>query len=178
MQTWGRGHGDDSQGQNSQGENHRREGGHFNLTVGTTFTLANLTGHWVAFSNGGNRGEGDEINFFNRIGSSNGTFTFKVTSATEEGFNLTITSGKFFVNGTTYTVSSGRLTLNDGGESGFGNGTASKGATFEIHVAGLHGNLTSSALVGAVRLDLKAGTSDYLVILGSHQGVRGHFDVD
>ncbi len=163
----------ETEDQNSQG-NQNDQGGHFNLTVGTTLTLTNLTGHWVAFSNNGNHSdvrEGDEGGFFNKTGNSTGAFTFKVTGASDGGFNLTITSGNFVINGTTYTVSSGQLTLNAGDESGFGNGTASGGAIFQIHVGGIHGNITSSALVGAIRLDVKVGTGEYLVILGSSEGV-------
>lgn len=164
----------DDENQNSQGQNDQGEGGHFNLTVGTTLTFSNLNGHWVAFTNrSGMAGDDPEGNapFAVKVGNSTGSFTFKVTSTSEDGANLTITSGSFTINGTTYTVSSGHLALNDGGESGFGNGTASSGATFEIHVAGIHENTTSSAQVGAIRLDVNVGKSEYLVILGSHEGV-------
>ena len=172
----------EDQNQNSQGENDQDEGGHFNLTVGSTLTFTNLTGHWVAFSHLGNHSGGDdnevEDSFTTTVGNSTGAFTFKVTSASGGDFNLTITSGKFTINGTTYTVSGGSLRLNEGDESGFGNGTASGGATFEIHVAGIHGNITSSAMVGAIKLDVKVGSSDYLVILGSHDGVAEDSESD
>ncbi len=164
----------EGQNQNNQGESDQDEGGHFNLTVGSTLTFSNLTGHWVAFSHIGNHsdGEGDaEDNFTTQVGNSTGAFTFKVTSASGGDFNLTITSGHFTINGTTYTVSGGNIRLNEGDESGFGTGTASGGATFEIHIAGIHGNITSTAQVGAIKLDVKIGSSDYLVILGSHEGV-------
>jgi hypothetical protein len=161
----------DNQG-NDNGTDHG-DGGHFNLTVGQSFTFSNLSGHWVAFSNSGNHSGEDQGDGFDgvKVGNSTGAFTFKVTSVSGEGANLTITSGKFTINGTTYTVSTGKVTLNAGEESGFGSGTASGGATFEIHVGGIHGNLSSSALVGAIKLDVKVGTSDYLVILGSGEGV-------
>ena len=169
-------HDNETEDQNGQGENDQGEGGHFNLTAGSTITFANLTGHWVAFSNTGNHtGEGDddaEDSFSTQVGNSTGAFTFKVTGASGGDFNLTITSGTFTINGTTYTVSGGQVALNEGDESGFGNGTASGGATFEIHVAGIHGNLTSAAQVGAIKLDVQVGKSVYLVILGSHEGVE------
>ena len=132
------------------------EGGHLNLTVGETLVFSNLDGQWVAHSQPGAE-----------AGDSAGMFTFKVTSVTSEGATLTLTSGTFNANGTTYTASSGQLSLNTGCESGSGNGTASSGATFEIHMAGIHGNIISNAEVGAIRLDVTAGKSGYLVILGS-----------
>ncbi len=162
-------HDNETEDQNGQGE-----GGHFNLTKGETLTFANLTGHWVAFSHTGNRtGEGDgEDGFSTQVGNSTGSFTFKVTSVSGGDFNLTITSGKFTINGTNYTVSGGHIALNEGDESGFGTGTASGGATFQIHIAGIHGNTTSSASVGAIKLDVQVGKSAFLVILGSHEGVE------
>ena len=169
-------HGNDNEteDQNNQGQNGQGEGGHFNLTAGETLTFTNLTGHWVAFSHIGNHtGESDtEDSFSTQVGNSTGSFTFKVTSTSGGDLNLTITSGKFTINGTTYTVSGGHVALNEGDESGFGTGTASGGATFEIHIAGIHGNLSSAAMVGAIKLDVQVGKSVYLVILGSHEGVE------
>jgi hypothetical protein len=167
-------HDNETGDQDEQGQNNQGEGGHLNLTAGTTLTFANLTGHWVAFSNMGNHSEDHsdvEDSFSTKVGNSTGAFTFKVTSGSGGDFNLTITSGKFTINGTTYTVSGGMLSLNEGAEVGTGNGTASGGATFMIHVDGIHGNTTSSAQVGAIRLDVTDGKSTYLVILGSNEGV-------
>ncbi len=159
----------------TEDQNNQGEGGHFNLTVGTTLTFANLTGHWVAFSHVGNH-TGEDGNtgdsFSTQTGNAKGSFTFKVASSSGDGSNLTITSGQFTINGTTYTVSGGSVTLNEGDESGFGMGTASGGATFQIHVAGIHGNTTSMAQVGAIKLDVTVGKSVYLVILGSNEGVE------
>ncbi len=169
-------HDNETGDQNSQGENDQGTGGHFNLTAGTTLTIANLTGHWVAFSHTGNmtnhtEGADVEDNFAVKTGNATGSFTFKVTSTSGGDFNLTITSGKFTINGTTYTVSGGSVALNEGDETGFGTGTASGGATFTVHIAGIHGNTTSSAQVGAIKLDVTVGKSVYLVILGSGEGV-------
>ncbi len=174
-------HDNETEDQNNQGENDQGKGGHFNLTVGTTLTFANLTGHWVAFGNMGNRsGDHGDIgdNFSAKVGNSTGAFTFKVTSGAGGDFNLTITSGQFTINGTTYTVSGGQLSLNEGGEVATGTGTASGGATFDIHVAGIHGNTTSSAQVGAIKLDVTVGKSMYLVILGSGEGVGEDMNED
>ena len=144
--------------------------GRFNLTAGTTLTFSNLTGHFVSFANLGNHSGEDDGQ--TTVGNSTGSFTFKVTGNSSTGFGLSIVSGTFSANGTTYTVSGGNLVLNEGDEVASGNGTASGGATFTIHVDGIHGNTTSSALVGAIRLDVKVGSSEFLVILGSAQGVE------
>lgn len=111
-------------------------------------------------------------------GNSTGSFSFKVTSRSDEGYNLTISSGSLTINGTTYTVSGGHITPNEGGESGFGNGTASGGATFRIHVAGIHGNSSATAMVGAIKLDVTVGKSEYLVILGSPEAAEDENDSD
>lgn len=142
-----------------------------NLTAGTTLTFSNLTGHYVSFVHMGNESE-DDSEGTTMAGNSTGSFTFKVTGVSSDGFNLTIVSGSFSANGTTYTVTSGNLTLNEGGESGSGQGSASGGATFDIHISGIHGNTTSAALVGAIRLDVKVGSGEYLVILGSGPEVQ------
>lgn len=174
VQTGEHEHDDETEDQNNQGENDQGQQGHFNLTAGETLTFASLTGHWVAFGNiGSHSGDHGDVGdtFMTKTGNSTGAFTFKVVSASGGDFNLTITSGKFTINGTTYTVSGGLLSLSEGDEVGTGTGTASGGATFEIHVAGIHGNTSSSAQVGAIRLDVTVGKSVYLVILGSHEGV-------
>ena len=161
--------------QNEQGQNDHGEGGHLNLAVGQSITFTNLNGTWVAFSHGDKTGDDSDDSsdsaFHTQSGNATGSFTFKVINLVGDSFILSMTSGSFKVNGTTHTISKGEAILNPGGESGFGNGTASGGSTFDIHIAGLHGNLTSSAQVGAIRLDVTSGKSTYLVILGSHEGV-------
>jgi hypothetical protein len=176
-------HDNEAEDQNQQGQNHQEddhdEGGHFNLTVGTTLTFSNLNGHWVAFTaSSGHSDDSEDHDFAMKVGNSTGAFTFTVAKGSGDDFNLTITSGHFTINGTTYTVSGGKLTLNEGGEVGRGTGTASGGATFEIRVDGIHGNTTSSAQVGAIRLDVTVGKSTYLVILGSNEGVGEHIGED
>lgn len=68
-------------------------------------------------------------------------------------------------------MTSGSVSMNHGGESGSGTGTTGNGATFEIHVTGLHGNR-----VGNIRLDVTAGKGEYLVHLGPLVGVREDSD--
>jgi hypothetical protein len=145
------------------------------LAPGMILTFTNLDGHWVAFSHEGNHNEqkgNEESKSVAKSGSATGSFTFKVLNQTEDGFKLSIVSGTFKVHGVTYTVSSGQLTLNEGGKSGSGSGTASDGATFRIHIAGIHGNLTSNAQVGAIKLDVKVGSSEYLVVLGTDEDAK------
>ena len=155
-------------------EHHDNHGDHFNLTAGQTLTFSNLNGHWVAFGHTEGEDDNEETGpaMGVKSGNSTGSVTFAVSGHSDEGYALTITSGSFTINGTTYTVTGGHVTLNEGGESGCGNGTASGGATFEIHVGGIHGNSTTKAQLGAVRLDVHVGKSGYLVILGSHEGVE------
>ncbi|MDA4124202.1 MAG: hypothetical protein OK438_01935 [Thaumarchaeota archaeon] len=159
--------GDQSSSQHQQNETRGGgdEGG-FNLTVGQTLVFANLTGHSNNLTN-----ESLESDDHDNSGASNstGSFTFKVTSSSEDGFNLTITKGTFTINGTTYVVTGGNVTLNDGGDSASGSGTATGGVTFTIHLSGIHGNTSSTAPMGAIRLDVKAGSSEYLVVLGTHE---------
>ena len=124
-----------------------------NLTTGETLTVSGLTGH---FANATNR---------EMRGNASGTFTFKVTAIYAEGCTLSIAGGSFKLNATTYTVTGGSIVLNHGGRSGEGTGTTSSGS-FLIFVAGLHGNSTT-ANAGAVRLDFKTGTSQFLVNLHS-----------
>lgn len=157
-------HENDDHNENDQGQK-------LNLTVGETLSFSGLSGHWVVL----NHTEGDDESHDPKgvkSGTSTGSFTFHVTSHSDDGFNLTITAGSFTINGTTHTVTGGHITLNEGGESGFGKGTASGGATFVIHVAGIHGNSSTNAKVGAIKLDVKIGKSEYLVILGSSEGVE------
>ena len=165
--------GDHQGNQTSSNENDNEtddggEGGHLNFTVGSTFMISNLTGHWVSFSHSGEDDEGGDDGFNSTSGNSTGSFTFKVINSSDD-LALGIVSGTFSINGTAYTVTGGNLTLNEGDEVGMGWGTASNGANFTIGVSGIHGNTTSSS-VGAIRLDVKVGSSDFLVILGNGQG--------
>lgn len=126
-----------------------------NLTTGQTLAVSGLTGHYANATN-------HEMH-----GNATGAFTLKVTGVYAEGCALSIVGGNFKLNATTYTVSGGSIVLNHGGRSGEGTGTTPSGS-FLIWIAGLHGNSTS-ANVGAVRLDFKTGTSQFLVNLHSAQ---------
>ena len=145
----------------SQKTDNENDGG-LNLTKGQVLTFSGLTGHYIKVTNESSNDEEDGF-----VGNASGSFTFTVTSVSADSSNLTITSGSFKINTTTYTVTGGSLTLSEEGRSGWGKGTASGGATFTFHISGIHGNLTSNAKVGAIRLDVKVGTSEYHVILGS-----------
>jgi hypothetical protein len=81
-------------------------------------------------------------------------------------------SGDFSIAGTTYTVTGGTATLNAGGRSGNGTGTADGGATFAIRIAGIHINHHTGLYAGNFKLDVKIGQSEYHVLLGTN-GQRG-----
>jgi hypothetical protein len=95
-------------------------------------------------------------------GTASGTLTFTVTGSLTEGYTLSITSGSFVVNGATYTVTSGSAQMNPSADSISGQGTTSSSGAFIVQ-ATAHGNFVSST--GMVSLDLKAGTTEYLINL-------------
>jgi len=154
------------------GDQGEQEGG-LNLKVGQTLVFSDLTGHYNNLTNESSEDGKDSSS----AGKATGSFTFKVTSVSKEGFNLTITSGNFSIGQTTYTVTGGTLTLDEDGDSVFGSGTASGGATFTIHVSGIHDLSTSSAEAGAIKLDVKVGSSGYQVVLGT-RGSSGESSED
>ena len=123
------------------------------LTVGETFTLSGLTGH---YANASNR---------HQVGDASGTFTFKVTAKYVQGCTLSITGGTFKLGSITYTVTGGSIVLNNGGRSGEGTGTTSAG-TFLISLSFLQSN-SNSVSMGAVVLDFQTGKSEFLVQLHS-----------
>lgn len=130
-----------------------------NLTAGETLTLSGLTGHYINAS----ASAADERS--GGAGNASATLTFKVSAVYAEGCSLSLSSGSFRLNTTSYAITGGSIVLNHGGRSGEGTGTTSSGS-FLIFVAGLHGNSTT-ANAGAVRLDFKTGTSQFLVNLHS-----------
>ena len=141
--------------------------GHSAFTVNQTLTLSGLSGHSNLLHNETDGDDPDEG--ASRAQPSTGNFTFTVTGASDDEVNLTISSGFFTILNQTLTVLNGTLTLNGEGESGSGSGTASGNAMFTIHVAGIHGNISSGALVGAIKLDVTIGTSEYHVLLGTRE---------
>ena len=163
---------DNDEGNQTANQLEDNQGG-LNLTVGQNLTFSGLMGH---FNNLTNESSEDDDHDNSAAGNATGSFTFRVTGASEHGFNLTITAGSFTINSTTYTVTGGNLTLNEDGESGSGSGTATGGATFTIHVAGIHGNISSDAEVGVIKLDVKIGTSVYHVILGTPESEEDSSD--
>lgn len=150
--------GNDNKG--NEGDNGHMVAACNNLTAGETLTVSGLSGFFANASN-------HEIH-----GNASGTFTFKVSAIYAEGCTLSLSGGSFTLNTTTYTVTGGSLVLNHGGRSGEGTGTTSAG-TFLISISGLHGNSTSANL-GAVKLDFKTGTNEFLV--GLHSPSIGESD--
>ena len=148
-------------GPNNNGPDHEHGKGHGGhpiacrgLSTNETLTLSGLTGRYV--TSAGNA---------TTRGNASGSFNFAVGDLFLRGCTLTITGGSLTLGNATYPVTGGSLVLLLGGHSGVGSGTASSGS-FLIGIAGLHGNSTSAS-VGAIRLDFKTGSSEYLIVLGS-----------
>jgi hypothetical protein len=123
-----------------------------NLTVGQSYTLGNLTGRYIDASN-------DSIS-----GNATGSLTFTVTGAYRSGYTLSISSGTITIGNTTYTVDGGSLVVGIPFGITTGSGTAGTGNSFLLSLNGFH--ITNSTASGAVRLDFKSGSSEYLVFLG------------
>ncbi len=124
------------------------------LTAGENLTLTGLTGHFINASSPSG------------AGNASGTLDLKVSQIFLRGCTVSITGGSLKLGTMSFTLTSGSLVLNHGGRSGDGSGTASSSSSFLIWAAGLHGNSTLAS-VGAVRLDFKAGSSEFLVVLSS-----------
>jgi len=129
---------------NSEGQNS------VSVSVGQTITLTSTKGEYRV------------IGASSENGTASGTLTFTVTGSLTEGYTLSITSGSLTVNGATYTVNSGSAQMNPSADSISGQGTTSSSGAFIVQ-ASAHGNFVSST--GNVSLDLKAGTTEYLINL-------------
>ncbi len=154
--------------QNTGNAGHEDDEDNFNLQLNQVLHLGPLFGHYNNLTHGGD----DPDDGGHRAGNSSGGFVFKVTGVSEEGSNLSITSGWFTIGAHNYTLINGTITLNEGNESGSGKGFAhgSGAFPFTIHIGGLHGNLTTGALVGDIKINVTIGKSSYHVNLGSHEG--------
>ena len=120
------------------------------VSVGQTITLTSTKGEYRVVGNA------------NENGTASGTLTFTVTGSLTEGYTLSITSGSLVVNSATYTVTSGSAQMNPMADSISGQGTTSSSGAFIVQ-ATAHGNFVSST--GTVSLDLKAGSTEYLINL-------------
>jgi len=120
------------------------------LTVGQTITATGLVGHYVETSSSTTKG------------TAAGTFTFVVGTKYADGCTLSIKTGTFALGPITYAVTGGSIVMGRG-SSGTGLGTTSAG-TFLISISGMHQS-TTSFNIGAVALDFKTGTSEFLVNL-------------
>jgi hypothetical protein len=129
------------------------------FTPGESLTLSGLRGRYF------NATSPSATANVKGLGNASGTFDLLVGQTYLGGCTLTITGGSFSLGPSTYAVTGGSLVFGPRGHLGVGSGTASSG-TFLIRIAGLHGNSTSAS-AGAVKLDFKAGSNEYLVFLGS-----------
>jgi hypothetical protein len=140
-------------------------------TVGETLPVSTLTGHYYNASN----------NVL--LGTANGTFTFDVSQIYAKGCVLTIASGgTLLLNKTSYTITGGTVLLAQSGVigswwsrgngpfSGNGLGTTSSGS-FLFAISGLRGNSTKAS-ASSIQLDLKSGTSEFLIKLSHWQTFR------
>ncbi|MBI3859569.1 MAG: hypothetical protein HY296_04945 [Thaumarchaeota archaeon] len=144
---------------NNGPDDHDDEGNHFgpiacrSLNVTETLTLSNLTGHYLNATN-------HEIH-----GNASGSLDLQVSQIYATGCTLTITGGTLALGPNSYNITGGSFVLNHGGRAGLGSGTIA-GGSFLIRIAGLQGNSTLAG-EGAVKLDLKSGSSEFLLLLGS-----------
>lgn len=127
--------------------------------LGETVTIPNLTGNFVTF--------GDNP----LSGPATGSLNAKVTNILSTGIVLTITSGHLSFSSANLTITGGTIVLDSEG-SGVGSGTAGS-SSFIIHVDNFH---ISSTPGGAIKLDIKLGTSEFLVSLGSQTSSDGSGD--
>jgi hypothetical protein len=124
-----------------------------NISVGQTFTITSTQGeYFVPGSRSSN-------------GTASGTVTFSVTGKLSAGYTLSLTSGSVTVAGTTYTITSGTAQMNRVASGVVGQGVTSPTGEFLLR-ATAHGSFVGST--GLVSLDLKAGSSEYLVILAGN----------
>jgi hypothetical protein len=98
-------------------------------------------------------------------GKANGTFTFHVSQAYASGCVLSISGGKIYIGSIAYSVVNGTVLIGQWGLNGNGLGATSSGS-FLFSITGLHGNSTKAG-AGAIQLDFRSGTSEFLVQLYS-----------
>jgi hypothetical protein len=121
-----------------------------NLSVGQTFTLTSTQGAYKVIGNS------------SETGVASGTLTFNVTGKLTQGYILSLTSGSFEVNGTTYTVTSGSAQTGPYAQHLTGQGETSPSGQFLISASasGNFGGATSQ-----VKLDFSDGTTEYGISL-------------
>lgn len=130
--------------------------GQASLSVGQTITITSTQGRFFVAGN-------HRVN-----GTASGTLTFTVTSKLMGGYTLSLTAGSLVVNGTTYTISSGSAQMDLAATVISGQGTTTTANQFIVR-AMAHGSFASTS--GTVSIDLKAGTTEYLVMLTG--GIQG-----
>jgi hypothetical protein len=142
-----------NQGNQGDEDNHGKSLSCKGLTVGESISITGLKGH---YQDAANRGT---------VGVATGNVNLQVSNTYFDGCSLSITGGTINLGYSAYGLTGGTIVLNRGGHSGDGWGSASTGS-FLIQVEGLRGTSTSAAL-GAVSIDLKSSTSEFLVFLHS-----------
>jgi len=123
------------------------------FTVGETLPLTTLYGYFYNASNYMDRG------------TANGTFTLQVTQEFAQGCVVSITSGTFFLNSTSYSTTGGSIVMYKPAIDGKGTGTVSSGG-FLISLTGLRGNSTK-ARASAISMDFNNGAGEFIIQLRS-----------
>jgi hypothetical protein len=95
-------------------------------------------------------------------GTASGTVTFTVTAQLSEGYTLSITSGSFTLNGTTYTISSGTAQTSPSANDLSGQGTTTPTGQFLLQ-GSARGSFAGTT--GSLLIDFKTGTTEYAVAL-------------
>jgi hypothetical protein len=120
------------------------------LSTGQTIALTSVAGgYWMV----GDRA----VN-----GTASGSMTLSVSGALKGGYIITVSSGSFSIDGTTYAVSSGSAELGPHGVYMVGQGQA--GAAQFLFLDRSLGKFGSTSY-GVLRVDLKDGTSEFMARL-------------
>jgi hypothetical protein len=134
------------------------------LTVGQVFNITSTSGHFKVV---GDKSEN---------GTASGMVTFTVTGKFASGYTLSITSGNFNVNGTTYAISSGLAQTGHYAHHLVGQGTTVMVGTTSTAASGAFlmkatARGTFGGEYATMSLDLQSGTTEYAIFLvGTIQG--------
>jgi hypothetical protein len=118
--------------------------------VGQTITITSTKGEFWA------------VGTPSENGTASGTLTFTVTAQLSAGYTLSITSGSFTLNGTTYTISSGSAQTGRSADTLSGQGTTTPTGQFLLQGSS-RGSFAGTT--GSLFIDFKAGTTEYAVAL-------------
>ncbi|MGD0636902.1 MAG: hypothetical protein ABSA72_02535 [Nitrososphaerales archaeon] len=119
------------------------------VSVGQKITFTSTSGQYVV------------VGSTKTNGTASGSLVFTVSGNLTEGYTLSV-SGSVVVGATTYTVSSGSAVLSPSATTISGQGTTSPTGSFILQGTSRGSFVGSTA---SVSLDLKSGSTEYLVLL-------------